>query len=80
MFDQSADKFNMCFPICYFSSLLKVLKVDPVRKKDSKFDVSSYFQISLLSCIEKILEKLMCNRICKFFKNKDHIYPLQFGF
>ena len=43
-------------------------------------DFSNYRTISLLSNIEKILEKLMYNRVYDFFAKHDFIYPLQFGF
>ena len=42
-----------------FPSVLKTAKIVPVFKKDSKLDYSNYHPISLLSNIEKILEKLM---------------------
>ena len=42
-----------------FPSVFKTAKVVPVCKKDSKSDYSNYCPISLLSNIEKILEKLM---------------------
>ena len=42
-----------------FPSVLKTAKVVPVFKKDSKLDYSNYCPISLLSNMEKILEKLM---------------------
>ena len=45
-----------------FPSALKTAKVVPVFKKDSKLDYSNYQPISMLSNIEKILEKLMYKR------------------
>ena len=42
-----------------FPSVLKIAKVVPVFKKDSKLDYSNYRPISLLSNIEQILEKPM---------------------
>ena len=42
-----------------FISVLKTAKVVAVFKKDSKLDDSNSCPISLLSNIEKILEKLM---------------------
>ena len=51
-----------------------------MHKKDSKLDFSNYRPISLLSNVEKILEKLMYNRIYKFFSDNNLIYSLQFGF
>ena len=62
-----------------FPSVLKIAKVVPVFKKDSKLDYSNYRPISLLSNIEKILEKLMYKRLYTFLDNKN-IYDLQFGF
>ena len=63
-----------------FPSVLKTAKVVPVFKKDSKLDYSNYRPISLLSNIEKILEKLMYKRLYTFLDNKNIIYDLQFGF
>ena len=63
-----------------FPSVLKIAKVVPVFKKDSKLDYSNYRPISLLSNIEKILEKLMYKRLYTFLNNNNIIYNLQFGF
>ena len=54
-----ADLFNLSFSSCIFPSLLKIAKVVPVYKKGSKFYYQNYRPISLLSNMEKILEKLM---------------------
>ena len=61
-------------------TVLKTAKVVPVFKKDSKLDYSNYRPISLLSNIEKILEKLMYRRLYTFLNNNNIIYNLQFGF
>ena len=63
-----------------FPSALKTTKVVPVFKKDSKLDYNNYRPISLLSNVEKILEKLMYKRLYTFLKNNNVIYNLQFGF
>ena len=63
-----------------FPSVLKIAKLVPVFKKDSKLDYSNYCPISLLSNIEKILEKSMYKRLNTFFDNKNIINDLQFGF
>ena len=63
-----------------FPSVLKTAKVVPVFKKDSKLDYRNYRPISLLSNIEKILEKLMYKRLYAFLNNNNIIYNLQFGF
>ena len=64
---QLADIFNISFSTGVFPTILKVAKVVSVHKKESKLDFSNYRPISLLSNIEKILERLMYNRIYKFF-------------
>ena len=77
---QLSEIFDIFFASGVFPSTLKTAKVIPVHKKDSKLDFSNYHPISLLSNIEKILERLMYNRMYKFFSDNDLIYPLQFGF
>ena len=73
----------MTFPINYLKylispspSILKPAKVIPVHKKDSKLDFSNYHPISLLSNIENFLERLMYNRMYKFFSDNNLIYSL----
>ena len=65
---QLAYLFNLSFMTGVFPSVFKTAKVVSVFKKDSKVDYSNYRPISLLSNIEKILEKLMYNtRDCIHF-------------
>ena len=77
---QSADLFKLSFMTGVFPSVLKIAKVVPVFKKDSKLDYSSYRPISLLSNIKKILEKFMHKRLYTFLDNKNIICDLKFGF
>ena len=77
---QLSEIFNICFSSDVFPSILKTAKVIPVHKKDSKLDFSNYCPISLLSNIEKILERLMYSRMYKFFSDNNFMYSLQFGF
>ena len=74
---QIVDILNMPFTSGVFPSALKLAKVIPVHKKDSKLDFSSYRPISLLANLNKILEKLMYSKIVKFFNN---FCLLQLGF
>ena len=73
---QLADIFNISFSTGVFPTILKVAMVVPVYKKDSKLEFSNYWPISILSSIEKILEKLMHNRVYNFFTKNNLIYPL----
>ena len=77
---QLSEIFNISFSSGIFPSILKIAEVIPVHKKDSKLDFSNYRPISLLPNIEKILERLMYNRMYNFFSDNNLIYLLQFGF
>ena len=50
-----------------FPSVLKTAKVVSVFKKDSKLNHSNYLPNSLLSNIEKMLEKLMYKRLKQLY-------------
>ena len=63
-----------------FPSMLKIAKVVPVFKKDSKLGYSNYRPTSLLSNVEEILEKLTYKTLYTFLSNNNIIYNLQFGF
>ena len=56
---QLSDIFNMSFMNGQFSSVLKIAKVIPIHKKQSKVDYANYRPISLLCNIKKIIENLM---------------------
>ena len=63
-----------------FPSILKTAKVVLIFKKDSKLDHSNYRPISLLSNIEKILEKIMYKRLYTILNNNNIINNFRFGF
>ena len=63
-----------------FPSALKFAKVVSVFQKDSKLDYNNYRPISLLSNIDKILEKLMYEKLYTLLNNSNIVYDLQFGF
>ena len=62
-FQNNWQIYSTSFLTGVFPSVLKTAKVVPVFKKDSKLDYSNYRPISLLSNIEKILEKLMYKKL-----------------
>ena len=66
IFEHLSIIFNISFATGIFPEKLKVAKVIPIHKKDSNLECSNYRPISLLSNIDKILEKLMHNRLMKF--------------
>ena len=55
-------------------------RVIPVYKSGSSLSLSNYRPISLWSIFNQILEKLMYNRLYKYFEKYDIIYSGQFGF
>ena len=68
--DQLAILFNQSFSSGIFPSILKASKIIPIYKKGSKLECSNYRPISLLSNIDKILERLMYNRLYNFLEKK----------
>ena len=78
--EQLADLFNLSFTTGTFPTLLKTAKVIPIHKKDSKSNFTNYCPISLLSNLDKILEKRIHSRLSTTLSIKNIIYPLQFGF
>ena len=77
---QLSDIFNMSFSIGLFPSVLKIAKVIPMHKKQSRVDYTNYRPISVLSNIEKIIEKLIYKSLSNFLDINNLIYLLQFGF
>ena len=59
---------------------LKFAKTIPIFKKGSRILVSDYRPISLLSNPNKIMEKLVFNRVYEFFEKFNCIYENQYGF
>ncbi len=71
---------NMSFLTGIHPERLKTAKVIPIYKNGSKMLTSNYRPISLLSNLNKILEKLMFNRVNSFLEDENIIYQNQFGF
>ena len=71
---------NLCFVTGTFPELLKLAKVQPLHKKDSKLNYLNYRPISLLSVFSKIYEKLIYTRIYSYLDRNKLIYSKQFGF
>ena len=70
--------FNLSFELGKFPSLLKLVKVIPIFK--NKNSTHNYRPISLLSNIDKILEKIVHKRIISFFEVNNVFFTRQFGF
>ena len=71
---------NVSFETGFFPDKLKVGKVNPMYKKGTCDNPSNYRPNSILSVFSRIFEKLMHQRLHKFFELFEILYPLQFGF
>jgi len=72
--------FNLSFSSGQLPHSLKITKVIPLHKKGDKDKPGNYRPISLLSIFDKVLEKLMFNRMYSFLVQNDISYKYQFGF
>lgn len=75
-----ATLFNVSFSLGIVPSSLKIANVIPIHKKDSRLSISNYRPISLLSIFNRLLEKLMANRMINFLEKNNVFYENQFGF
>ena len=75
-----SELINLCFETGEFPTLLKMAKVAPIHKKESKLNYLNYRPISLLSVFSKIYEKCIYKRIYHYLTEKNLISPNQFGF
>ena len=64
----------------HFPEILKIAKVILIYKGDDPTSPSNYRPTSLLSFFDKLLEKLMYNRLDPFFQKHKVFYKYQFGF
>ena len=80
--------FNPSIEKGVFPEDLKIARVTPTYKDEDSSDVSNYRPISVLPCFSKILERMMHNRLYKYFNNTNNtfkyenniLYSKQFGF
>ena len=70
--------FNLSLSTDVYLDILKI--AIPIFKKGCQRTTSNYRPISLLSNLNKILEKLMFNRVYTFLNKYKCIYDLRFGF
>jgi len=72
--------FNLSLLTGVYPDILKISKTIPILKKGDHHITSNYRPISLLSNINRILEKIMFNRTYAFLDKYKCFYDLQFGF
>ena len=74
------ELFNISLRTGKHPDIFKISKVIPIHKKGSLLSLGNYRPISLLSNLNKILEKLVHSRLFDFFEDSQALYFLQFGF
>ena len=72
--------FNASFARGILPNKFKIARVLPVFKNGIQTNMSNYRPISLLSVFNRILEKIMYNRLSNFIEKMNIIYAKQFGF
>ncbi len=72
--------FNSSFSTGIVPENFKLAKVLPVFKKGDHSNLNNYRPISLLSVFNKLLEKLMYNRLIAYLQKRNVLYDKQFGF
>ena len=73
--------FNISLQTGIHPDIFKISNTIPIFKnKGSKLNVNNYRPISLLSNINKLLERIVYTRVYKFLEKHNSIYKLQYGF
>ena len=72
--------YNKAIEMGKYPMALKVAKVFALFKKGDKYQPNNYRPISLLSCFNKIFEKLLCKRLVKFLEVNKILFEYQYGF
>ena len=73
MFNNSIEKGE-------YPTILKIAKVMALFKKGENYVMGNYRPISLLSCFNKIFEKILVKQLRSFIEKHNILYMFQFGF
>ncbi len=72
--------FNLSIATGCVPEKLKMAKVIPLFKKGATYLPGNYRPISLLNMFDKLLEKIMYNRLYNHLQSNNILYEFQFGF
>ena len=72
--------FNLSLEKRTFSDNLNIAQVTPIFIAVDESEIGNYRLISVLPCFSKILERIMWNRLFKYFTANEVLYKKQFGF
>lgn len=71
---------NICFQSGKYPDVLKIQKITPIFKNGEKTKLENYRPISVLPIFNKIIEKIIFERIYNFLESENFFYNKQFGF
>ena len=71
---------NHSFKLGYFPNCLKIAKIIPLYKSVEKFLPTNYRPMSILTCLSKILEKLIHSRLTNIIDKHSVISSTQYRF
>lgn len=71
---------NICIATSLYPDKLKIGTIRPIYKKGSHSDTNNYRPITILSCIDKIIERYFGNQINSFLRKNMIINDKQYGF
>ena len=80
VFAHLTDIFNYIIAKGIMPTDLKKSKIIPIYKNGSRKDINNYRPISLLSYLDKIIEKAIHNRVSNFLNKNKLLCINQFGF
>ena len=81
VFSQNLSKiYNNSISKGEYPQQMKIARVMALYKKGEKYKPDNYLPISLLSCINKIFEKILCKQLLSFIERFAILYSYQFGF
>ena len=66
--------------LCFLIDNCKISKIIPIHKKGEKDNPSNFRPISILTCISKVIEKMIYNRVFSFLSKNNVPAPQQYGF
>ena len=75
-----ADLFNQSMSSGFVPLLWKKANVSALYKTNDPSEVSNYRPISLLSCIDKVMEKIIHKHVFNFLQSNNLLTSLQSGF
>ena len=80
-----SETFNACIQFAsgkrnFFPGDLKIVRVTAIINAGNESEMRKYRAISVLPCFSKVLERIMCNNLLKYFKENEILCKKKFDF